>query len=464
MEKEFIPNYLVKKLGKKYLLTSKHGCWEILDKKSYDALMKRKLSNKLSLKLERKGLILTKENIKKITFNYRKKYLFLFQGTSLHIVIPTLRCDMKCVYCHASSKNPKQKKYDMKKDTAKKVVDFVFQSPTKAITIEFQGGEPLLNYEIVKFIINYAREKNKEAEKDLRFALVTNLNLMDEKKLKFLIKNNVGICTSLDGPKELHDYNRRMFGKKSNYDNVVKWIKKINKEYKRNKSNSRAGALVTITRESLKYPKEIVDEYVKNGLDRIHLRFLNGLGIAKKAWGNIGYKAEEFIKFWKKAVDYILELNLNGIRIREKTLDIFASKILKGVDPGYLDLRSPCGAAIGQLVYNYNGDIYTCDEGRMVGEDIFKLGNVKKDNYKDVLSSDQTCAIVASSINDIFCSSCVYQPYCGLCPVCNYEEQGNIISKVKETMRCKIFEKQFDYFFEKIIMNKKILNTLFPSK
>ena len=111
---------------------------------------------------------------------------------------------------------------------------------------------------------------------------------------------------------------------------------------------------------------------------------------------------------------------------------------------------------IGQMAYNYNGDIYTCDEARMIGEDIFMLGNVRKDNYKDILSSNQTCGIIASSVNDTqICDSCVFKPYCGICPVCNYAEQGSIIGKIPETNRCKIYRAQFEYIFDKTMNDKE---------
>jgi len=363
---------------------------------------------------------------------------------------------MNCVYCHASSRPVKEKKYDMDLKTAKKVVDFIFQSPSQQITLEFQGGEPLLNFRVLEYIVNYAKKKNEAHKKDLQISVVSNLSLMDEKKLEFLIKNGVAICTSLDGPEQLHDKNRAIKGETKNHCQVSGWIQKINQEYgKRGATAHKVNALITLTKDSLDYPKEIVDEYVKNGLETIHLRFLNNLGVASRSWGKISYSAEEYIDFWKTAVEHMIKLNKRGVDIRERIVRLMVSKIVTGLDPNYLDLRSPCGAAIGQLAYNYNGDIYTCDEGRMVGGDLFKLGNVKKDRYANVLTSNKVCAMVAASINDGYiCDSCAFKPYCGICPVCNYAEQGSIIGKIPQTDRCKIFKSQFKYVFEKLLDKK----------
>jgi radical SAM protein with 4Fe4S-binding SPASM domain len=112
------------------------------------------------------------------------------------------------------------------------------------------------------------------------------------------------------------------------------------------------------------------------------------------------------------------------------------------------------------MVYHYNGDIYTCDEGRTIGEDIFKLGNVKSIDYKGVLGSKKTCSIVAASTNDThWCDTCVWKPWCGLCPVCDYAEQGSIIPKLPMTSRCKIFYAMFEYVFDKILNDPETKDT-----
>lgn len=457
--KGYVTNsYRAKKLKNYFLVTADHGSFLFLNEKQHNLFRLGKIKQGTTLfnLLKEKGLILTNDNMNQVIEDFRQKNAFLFEGASLHIVIPTLRCNHRCVYCHASSKAQNAKGYDMDEETARKTVDFIFQSPSPYITIEFQGGEPLLNFEIVRYIVDYANELNKKHKKDLLFAIVTNLSLMDDEKLDYLIKNDVGICTSLDGRTELHNKNRISLCKADSYFFVSRGIKKIQQEYKKRKiKRARVGALITITKTSLKYPKEVVDEYVKFDLKDIHLRFLKNLGDARPVWSEISYSAEQFIDFWKKALDYILELNKKGTFIREQTAVIMLKKIFEKVDPGYLDLRSPCGAAIGQLTYNYNGDIYTCDEARMTGEDIFKIGDVKKNCYKDALTSSGVCAIVASSVNDVqACDSCVFKSYCGLCPVCNYAEQGSIIAKIPQTNRCKIFKAQFEYIFEKLHDNE----------
>ena len=459
MKGEFIiNNYRSKRFGDKYFVTTDHGSYAILTKDEFKRLKQEKIDGKIYSKLEEREIILTERNVKEAIENTRKRNSFLFSGKSLHIIVTTLRCNMKCVYCHASSVPESSEGYDMEKETAKKTVDFIFQSPSPFITIEFQGGEPLLNWPIVKYIVDYSNEKNRTAQKDLVMSIVTNFTAMDMEKLDYLLKNKVRICTSLDGPKELHDSNRILKGN-SSYDEVVKWIKILREEYEKRGINREADALITLTKKSMKHPKEIVDEYVRLGIKTLHLRFLNNIGIAQRNWHDISYSPEEYITFWKEAVTYINEVKKRGIKISEKMVRIMTDKIGGKEDPNYAELRSPCGAAIGQIVYNYNGDIYSCDEARMIGDDLFLLGNVKKDSYKDILTSDKTCGIVLSSINDQFvCDECVYKPYCGVCPVCNYTEQGSVIGKISQTNRCKILKQQFDWVVREIFINKGSLN------
>jgi uncharacterized protein len=410
-----------KESGSRYLVVWEDGLHEFATKKRLDDIIKNPGQRK-----------------KEIAQKLISKYSFLSQGTSLHIVVVTLRCNQKCVYCHASSMPMAAKGMDMTKETAEKTVDFIFQSPSPKISIEFQGGEPLANFEIVKHITELVKSRKG---KEVIMTVVTNLGMMDDEKLKYLIDNRIAICTSLDGPRSLHEANRP-----GGYDNAARWMRKIQIEYRKRKiDDRRVNALPTITRKSLAYPKEIIDEYVRLGLKGIHLRFLNKLGYGKR--NDIDYTAEEFIKFWKKAMDHILELNRRGTYFEERLSTIILTKIFKR-EPNYLDLRSPCGAAIGQLTYGHDGKVYSCDEGRMLGDDLFMLGRLEE-GYRKII--ERGCPIVAASINDSqYCDLCVYKPYCGICPVCNYAEQGSLVAVVPSTRHCKIYKACFDYIFQKL--------------
>jgi radical SAM protein with 4Fe4S-binding SPASM domain len=212
---------------------------------------------------------------------------------------------------------------------------------------------------------------------------------------------------------------------------------------------------VTISRFSLPKYKEIVDEYIKLGFDSFYLHYLNPFGFSIGNQKKIGYATEEYINFYKKALDYIIQINLKGKKFKEKMAFTFLGKILTDSDPNHLDYRSPCGAGIGQLAYNYNGDVYTCDEGRMLsmmGDESFRLGNVKENSYQEIVGSPVTRTLCTASCldNQPHCINCAYKPYCGVCPIYNYSEQGNIFGQMPTNQRCKINMAILDFLFEKL--------------
>jgi len=446
-----------KELNKNYLLTNDVGFYISLTPLQFKNFIEGKLDKGSTIykELREKGFtkdlsVIEKEKLINV---YRSRNFGLFRpGPSLHIVVLTLRCNFKCVYCQVASELPNKKEYDMTLSTAKQTVDFIFKTPVHSFTIEFQGGEPLLNWPALKFIVEYARKKSKTEEKDLKISLVSNLTLMTDEKLRFLMKNGVDICTSLDGPEELHNKNRP-WTKGNGYKKTTYWIRRI-KEKLLNEEVSRRSyfsALITVSRNSLRYPKEIIEEYLRWGFPGVHLRPLTYLGFAKAPGNKISYSAEEFMDFWRKAMDYIISLNKDGIFFQERETKIMLQKILTNKDPGYTDLMSPCGAALSQIAYNYNGDIYTCDEGRMFRDDTFLIGNVEKGSYKGTVVNNKVKTMLTSScLENTACDYCAYKPYCGVCPVRNYVYYGNLFPQMKNTDWCKIKTAQFDYIFGKM--------------
>lgn len=131
-----------------------------------------------------------------------------------------------------------------------------------------------------------------------------------------------------------------------------------------------------------------------------------------------------------------------------------------------MELRSPCGAGIGQLAYYPDGNIFTCDEGRMfyeMGHDTFCLGNVFKSNHKNMMKKNECKAVCAASILEAIpnCCDCVYQPYCGTCPVINYALTKDIIEKHPRGYRCKIYSGMLDFLFSKFYNNEeKVIEVL----
>jgi His-Xaa-Ser system radical SAM maturase HxsB len=390
----------------------------------------------------------------------QKRTKFLGTGPNLHILVVTLRCNETCVYCHSSRATMEADDSDMTMEVAEKSVEMILQSTSPSVTIEFQGGEPLVNFPVVKHIIEYALERNRAVRKTIEFTLVSNLALMDEEKLKFLLEHRVQICTSIDGPAHLHDKQRKL-PNASAHGKATYWIKRINEAYVEQGLEPNVyhvEALLTTTRETLPLWKEVVDTYVALGCRALFLRPLDPFGFAEKTSGRVEYPRREFLEFYANAVNYMIELNKQGVQILERFAGIFLTKILGGEDPNYLDIRSPCGAGIGQIAYNYDGSIYTCDEGRMLremGDESFLIGHVQDSRYREIIGHETVRAIALASVLDgqPDCTSCAYNPYCGVCPVHNHKTQGHLWGRMRESTLCSVHKGIQDYLFSQIATN-----------
>lgn len=463
LPKEFSEKYWVhapirwEKIDNRFFVSTDWG-WDILSEEEFELLRKGNIEEDRNLfkRLEEKGIILTKDNIRRVIKMYRERYHFLWQGPSLHIIVVTFRCNQACIYCHSAAipENADRKIYDLDIDTAKEILNFIFQSNAQSLSIEYQGGEPLLNWEVIEYITDNAIEKAKIHKRIVEFNMATNLTLMTEdlaNKIigEYWIKKKVkfGFSTSLDGPKEVHDKNRPLRDGGSSYERVVYWL-----EWFWERHRWVPNALLTITKYSLPYWKEIVEEYVKMHQPSIWIRVPNRIGRAKRNPWNVS--EEEFIDFYKKSLDYIIELNRNGIPIEETYTKIILKKMFEKRDPVFTDLQSPlCGGIIGQLSYKPNGDIHTCDEGKIFEE--FKLGNVKTHTLKDILNSDKAKQFFRASCIESYptCLQCPYKFMCGACPVNSYAEFGTMFAYMPSFYKCKINKEIFRTIIRKL-MNK----------
>jgi len=429
----------------KTLLTTDHGGWALLDPRELEQLRGKKPGKPLAAKLEGAGIILSGRGRKKAGERLGKRFGFLFNGTSLHIINPTLRCNQSCVYCYADAKPAAAGcGQDMSRETAEKIVDFIFQSPAKSITIEFQGGEPLLRFDLIRFIFGKAKEKNKAAGKRILWNIVTNLSMMDGEKARFLERNRFGICTSLDGPEGLHMKNRPFLCNGS-YGQVVGWVKRFRADF----NIGHIGMLPTITRQSLGHAKELVGLYASLGAQDIRPVLLRRVGRAAKNWKKIGYSPEQYLRFWKQVVEECIERTRRGEFICETTAMLVLLKILGKRFPNYTCFSMPCGAALMQSAYAPNGDIFTCDEGKAM--ELFRLGNVWEDDYKAVYLSPNAMNIVQLSSGFLLpCNDCPWHAYCGCCPVVAYASQGNPLAKLPLDFDCRVKKGQIGFVFEKL--------------
>lgn len=195
------------------LLTNDVGEFIFVGKSDFDALIQGEMDvhSDIFYDIESKQIATTDsidDVVPMLATKFRTKKSILRDFTSLHMVVPTLRCNSSCIYCQVARKNLEDHTADMTKKTAKNVVKTIFESPSPCIKIEFQGGDPSTAFDMVKFIIEEAEYVNLFKKRRLEFVICTNICLLTEEMVKYLKKHKCYVSTSLDGPKDLHNTNR----------------------------------------------------------------------------------------------------------------------------------------------------------------------------------------------------------------------------------------------------------------
>ena len=384
----------------------------------------------------------------------RSRKSFLRHFSSLHMIVVTARCNFICDYCHASSAALEQQRADMTWPVAKKTVDLIFSSPSPVLKIEFQGGEPLLNWSIIKEIVQYGEFLNRFAKRQLEFVICTNLTLLTDEMIAFIKEHEIMISTSLDGPKLIQDSHRKTREGYSGYDAFCKNLQRL-----RDRIGPDSGsALLTITRTNLNKLPEVIDHYVELGFDGIFLRALNPYGFARQNMAELGYSMQEFVAAYKHILRYLIDLNVQGIPFAEYYTMLLIQRIFTPFSTGFVDLQSPSGAAISGVIYDYNGEVYPTDEARMLartGDKRLRMGHVLKNSYEEIFAGPLVKELVKKSCIEVLpgCASCVFQAYCGVDPVRNYVETKDIVGHRPSSDFCKKNTLILEYLFQLIDEN-----------
>lgn len=362
-----------------------------------------------------------------LALRLRSRMDFLRNPTPLHIFVVTLRCEHSCPYCQVSRQSTDRDRYDMSEQTALRALQVAFSAPTKNIKIEFQGGEPLLNFDLIRIVVDTAKQLARQKCKDVEFVIASNLALLTDEILAFCRDNGVLLSTSLDGPADLHDRNRPRPGGDS-HARAVAGIRRAQAAL----GHDRVSALMTTTQASLDRAEDIVDEYVSLGLGGIFLRPLSPYGFAVKTRQFEKYDGSAWSNFYERGLRYVLEINKRGEHFPEFYASLLLRRMLSDRADGYVDLRSPAGIGLGALVYNYDGAVFASDEGRMLaemGDRTFELGNLETATYHSLVLSEKLVDLVSRSLTQCApqCSSCAFEPHCGADPAYHHATQGDTV-------------------------------------
>lgn len=326
---------------------------------------------------------------------------------SYFILVPTLRCDLRCGYCQVSRVNADQDGFDWSEATLEDTMRLIDGAPTGPVQIEFQGGEPLLRTDIISTVV----ERVSEARPRSRFVICTNLSEISEKAWQLIERQDVFVSTSLDGPKLTHQQNRT-----ATNDRTDQFFRNLS-EVIETCGSDRVSALPTIDYRNPPDPNSIIECYSNFGLSSIYLRPVNYQGFARKSHRDKRSDAWNWNKYYKRFIDELINFNAKRDNpIEEFYLSICLKRCLAGGTNQHVDLRNPNMYGIDYIVVDYDGLIYPTDEARMLSRSRvidLSVGHVASGFERD----HPTLAALNSECANNFdpdCIHCAFQPACGV--------------------------------------------------
>jgi len=407
--------------------------------------------------LRRSGFLVDAESTSSArlsTLKLRTRHKYLPEFTGLHMFVVTLRCNQSCPYCQVSRQSEDKAAFDMSESTAEKALAHAFKSPNANLKIEFQGGESLLNFDLIKFIFARANEINAKLarQKNLQFVAATNLTFLTPEILEFFGANDILFSTSIDGPEDIHNSNRPYRGANA-FNTVCENIRLI----QRSLGQDKVSALMTTTARSIGRVDQIIDQYVALNFDGIFLRPLSPYGFAIKTKTYYDYSAHEWFQFYVAGLEYILELNKNGLRFTEYYTALLVQKMTSPSNTGYVNLQSPAGSGIMGVIYDYNGKVYASDEGRMMAQmqdESFCIGSVD-DTFEEIFLGEKLFGMLDDSISQSSpqCSDCAFLPWCGSDPEYHWSTQRDVVGHKAFSGFCQKNMSIFHYLVDRLERN-----------
>mgnify|MGYP002577659412 FL=1 len=354
--------------------------------------------------LEEKELLFTEDVFKDVIIDFKKRKTVV-KALCLHIAHD---CNLACKYCFADEgEYHGQKRELMSLEVGKQAIDFLIENSGNRVTLEvdFFGGEPLMNFDVVKEIVAYGRSKEKAANKNFRFTLTTNGMLLNDEVIDFCNREISNVVLSLDGRKEINDMMRPTRNGKGSYDIIVPKFQKF-VEKRGDKSYYVRG---TFTRNNLDFTKdfELMTElgFKEISIEPVVTPDENDYAIREEDLPTI------FEQYDKLAVDLIR-------RQKEgKPVTFFHYKLDLNGGPCVYKRLSGCGSGTEYLAVTPTGDLYPCHQ--FVGQEEFLLGNVEEGITKPEIPEEfRGCSVYSKDS----CRNCFARFYCsGGCMANSYK-------------------------------------------
>lgn len=367
-----------------------------------------------------------------------------------HLVelLVTEKCNLSCGYCLAGAKPGMPK---MSRDIATRAVDLAFaMTEAQGICFEFSGGEPFLQFELMRELVAYAQNHRARGQRPISFTIQTNCTLLDEERVAWLAENDISVGISLDGNPASHNASRPLVNGRESFSKVLRGLDLLQGR------GVSFGALVVLNRSNVEDPVRLLDFLAENGIHSFKLNPVAYLGTGRENWQSIGLEQHEVVAYFQRMLALLVD---GGYPLREANT---ASMCEFWVSKRRSDRchRAHCGAGESFQAISATGEVFPC--GRATQSPALSLGNVASD-----VISLSTLARRSDSIAQIKrrspsvldeCGSCAYRQLCQAgCSVQAYEKYGTVLHRTPE---CHFFKTMYPWLARWLVFDDKALSHL----
>ncbi|MBP3351025.1 MAG: thioether cross-link-forming SCIFF peptide maturase [Lachnospiraceae bacterium] len=360
------------------------------------------------LELEKMGQLFMPDIYENYIFDFKNRETVV-KALCLHIAHD---CNLACQYCFAEEGEYHGRRALMSFEVGKKALDFLVANSGNRVNLEvdFFGGEPLMNWQVVKDLVAYGRSLEEPHNKKFRFTLTTNGVLLNDEVLEFANKEMANIVLSIDGRKEVHDKMRPFRGGQGSYDMIVPKFQKVAES--RDQMNYYVRG--TFTHHNLDFSQDVL-HLADLGFQQISVE-----PVVAPPQEDYAIR-EEDLPFLKEEYDRLAKAILER-REKGQKFNFFHFMIDLQGGPCVAKRLSGCGSGTEYLAVTPWGDFYPCHQ--FVGQEKFLMGNVDTGIVnKDIMDEFKCCNVYAKDA----CKKCFAKFYCsGGCAANAYNFTGSI--------------------------------------